>query len=299
MPSEICDANDRLGGIHVKKTIAVLLAAVTFTLTGCGAEQSSEESSKEKSYAEAEILVTLGDSISAGYGLENPETERYSALLTERLVKKDKNEWRDCNYAVSGDDSSDLLQRLDDGRAIRLPAADVIAICIGANNLLGPFGEYMQTVMDTKASSQDKKDAVKKLEQGMDDGLKTLEADLDSMYDWIRKRNTTDEAKLYLMNIYNPYADCKKEKVPNMDDNMADYAQKQVDRCNTVIEKFANAHSDIVLVDIAQAFAECKTVPIQGKKEDDDMVIADPHPDTKGHQIIADTLYDAIEANEK
>ena len=132
-----------------------LLSALLLTGCGAGNTPAAEESSApaETAVPSEKILVTLGDSISAGYGLESPETERYSALLKTMLEAHDGCTWQDCNYAVSGDDSTDLIERLNNGRAVRLPAADAIVLYIGANNLLGIYTGYLKDLADSNQST--------------------------------------------------------------------------------------------------------------------------------------------------
>ena len=87
---------------NLRKSIAIAFAAVL--LTGCGAEKNASESSETSSaIPEEKSLVTLGDSISYGYGLEDVTTERYSAILKDRLESRDNIKWNDYNYAVFGD----------------------------------------------------------------------------------------------------------------------------------------------------------------------------------------------------
>ena len=123
----------------------------TLLLTGCsaGASQDASESAAESSAAAVEkSLVTLGDSISFGYGLDDPSTERYSVLLKEKLDSRDKITWTDSNYAVSGDDSGDLIRKLNNGRALHAPSADTIILYIGANNLLGAYSDYIMDMAE-------------------------------------------------------------------------------------------------------------------------------------------------------
>lgn len=80
--------------------------------------------------------VALGDSIARGYGLDDPETQAYPALLRDRMQSYSEVEY--ANYAVDGQTSAGLLELLSSGGAPMLDGADVVTVCIGANNLLGP-----------------------------------------------------------------------------------------------------------------------------------------------------------------
>lgn len=77
-------------------------------------------------------VLTLGDSITAGYGL--PRSEAWPALLEKDLRAKFSNKqvkvW---NAGVSGNTSSDLLARLD-WALKQSPVWDAVVLCIGAND---------------------------------------------------------------------------------------------------------------------------------------------------------------------
>lgn len=283
----------------MKKTLFGCLISATLLLSGCGAESTQQTVTTTQAIPETKICVTLGDSISAGFGLDTPEEERYSTLLTAMLGEMDGNEWQDCNYAVSGDDSSDLLKRLNDGKAIRLPAADAIVVCIGANNLLHPFMNYLQTVMQETATDDMKKDALETLNSDAEKGLEQLAVDLDTMYEWIRERNTVDEATLYLMNVYDPFAQYHDETVPATDIPLNDFSAEKVNGLNQVLSDFAAKHDDIILVDLRTAFTSYDEILIQGQVDSENPLLIDPHPNKDGHQIIADTLFALMKEHSK
>jgi len=72
-------------------------------------------------------IVFLGDSITAGYGLENPAAEAYPALLSEKLGPG----WRVINAGISGDTTAGGLRRVD--WILRQPV-DVLVIALGGND---------------------------------------------------------------------------------------------------------------------------------------------------------------------
>lgn len=79
-------------------------------------------------------LLVLGDSISAGYGLTEP-AKRYGDLLASNL-KLENGTYT--NKAASGAKSSDLVTALA-GMEADVQAADLIAISIGGNDVIGAF----------------------------------------------------------------------------------------------------------------------------------------------------------------
>ena len=118
-------------------SLLCLLAACT---TGGPAEDSSAGSdslpAETSSAPPTRRYVALGDSIARGYGLDDPETQAYPALLRDRMQSYSEVEY--ANYAVDGQTSAGLLELLSNGGAPMLDGADVVTVCIGANNLLGP-----------------------------------------------------------------------------------------------------------------------------------------------------------------
>lgn len=73
-------------------------------------------------------LTFLGDSLTAGYGLD--PSEAYPALIGERIKAKGWD-WKVVNAGVSGDTTAGALRRLD--WLFRQPV-DVLFICLGAND---------------------------------------------------------------------------------------------------------------------------------------------------------------------
>lgn len=274
----------------VLQRIIQLAAACTLVLgcTACNASESSFFPTAETSKRDQKIMVTLGDSIAAGFRLEHPEQQRYSALLTNALTD-DTVIWKDYNYAVSGDTTQELLKRLKDGRAVRLPAADCITVCIGANYLLGPFSEFLSVYHKAEdVSSPVVADAFDTMLQEIDTGLVQLETDLQLIYDWIRERN--EDAPLVFLTVYHPYANQTTPlRIGEQSIVLADYGEQQIQRLNDVIRRFAN-QNHVSLAEIDVAFAQESTPPIFGAVSNASALSVDPHPNEKGQQIIADTL---------
>ena len=301
---------------------AIALSAML--LTGCASASSNPDESSAESAAipEEKSLVTLGDSISFGYGLEDPSTERYSALLKEKLDSRDDIVWNDYNYAVSGDKSGDLIRKLNNGRALHAPSADTIILYIGANNLLGAYSDYFMEVAAengvdiedfTSITDEDVEELQSKIEDEMQDpekvmqevqsridsNLVQLETDLETIYQWIRERNP--EADVYVLNIYNPYTEGIESEMMPTDVDFAEYAQSQIDRANAIISDLTEKHSELIAVDIASAFAACDPIPVIGdanaeEANGDEFEMYDPHPNAEGQRIIAEAVWAEMES---
>ncbi len=96
--------------------------------------------------AEPRTIVFLGDSITAGYGLENPGAEAYPALVSQKLG----DAWRVINAGISGDTTAGGLRRTD--WILRQPV-DVLVIALGGNDGLRGVApavtrENLQAIID-------------------------------------------------------------------------------------------------------------------------------------------------------
>ena len=79
---------------------------------------------------EPRTIVFLGDSITAGYGLENPAAEAYPALIQEKLSAAGLP-YRVVNAGLSGDTTAGGLRRLD---WLFRQRVDVLVIALGGND---------------------------------------------------------------------------------------------------------------------------------------------------------------------
>lgn len=99
--------------------------------------------------AEPHTVVFLGDSITAGYGLENPAAEAYPALIQAKISAAGRT-YRVVNAGVSGDTTAGGLRRLD---WIFRQRVDVLVIALGGNDGLrgvnpGVTRDNLQAIID-------------------------------------------------------------------------------------------------------------------------------------------------------
>ncbi|MBP6507011.1 MAG: arylesterase [Opitutaceae bacterium] len=78
----------------------------------------------------AKTIVFLGDSITAGYGLDNPVAEAYPALIQQNITAAGLA-WRVLNAGLSGDTTAGGLRRTD--WILRQPV-DLLVIALGGND---------------------------------------------------------------------------------------------------------------------------------------------------------------------
>lgn len=75
-------------------------------------------------------LVFFGDSLTAGYGLDNPAAEAYPALIQQK-VDAEHLPWRIVNAGLSGETTAGGLRRVD--WILRQPV-DIFVLALGAND---------------------------------------------------------------------------------------------------------------------------------------------------------------------
>src|SRR5690606_13488473 len=82
------------------------------------------------SASETKAIVCLGDSLTAGYGLPNPEAQAYPALLQEKIDATNLP-WRVINAGISGDTTSGGLRRINWVLRQRI---DILILALGGND---------------------------------------------------------------------------------------------------------------------------------------------------------------------
>jgi acyl-CoA thioesterase-1 len=80
--------------------------------------------------AETRTVVFVGDSITAGYGLESPAAEAYPALIQAKIDAAGLA-WRVVNAGISGDTTAGGLRRID---WILRQHVDLLVIALGGND---------------------------------------------------------------------------------------------------------------------------------------------------------------------
>lgn len=82
------------------------------------------------SAADPRTLVFFGDSLTAGYGLDDPATQAYPALVQEKIAAAGLP-WRVVNAGLSGETTSGGARRID--WILRQPV-DVFVLALGGND---------------------------------------------------------------------------------------------------------------------------------------------------------------------
>lgn len=107
----------------------VLLAAFTVTAT---ASAASTAATPAPTAAAGRTIVFFGDSLTAGYGLDDPADQSYPGLIGKKLAADPAlRDWRVVNAGLSGETSAGGLRRID--WTLRAPV-DIFVLALGAND---------------------------------------------------------------------------------------------------------------------------------------------------------------------
>lgn len=79
---------------------------------------------------ETKTILFLGDSITAGYGLDDPSTQAYPALIQQK-INAARLPWNTINAGVSGDTTASGLRRID---WLLRRNIDIIVLALGGND---------------------------------------------------------------------------------------------------------------------------------------------------------------------
>ncbi len=155
-------------------------------------------------------IIGLGDSIAAGYAVEG--TDMYASYTafdggevginemcyTNIIATQFSGSYDTVNvksYAQSGDKTSDLVAKFDNVNVANdIENANIITLCIGANNVLTVALDNMADYFAGFITIDD-------VETLLQDGLANFKTD----YDFIVPYLTQFGAQIYVMTVYDPY----------------------------------------------------------------------------------------------
>ncbi|MDD6644926.1 MAG: GDSL-type esterase/lipase family protein [Oscillospiraceae bacterium] len=247
----------------VKKLICALMCVTLMWLSSSIAYAETTE----------DELVVLGDSIAAGYGIENPE-DTYGYLVSS------ERDFMLSNYAVSGDTTTDLLQLIEKNRQVKnhLKTAETVVISIGGNDFLHLGYESSITELAEIISSGKDSKIIQNL-------LKTVKSNIRTIHESIRELNP--KAKIVLQTVYNPFLG-QSDKLTQLLNQLVElFRQDYIDIYNDEADTDAN----MVIADVEKCFRE-----YYEKTKNTSLVQSDfIHPSVKGHRMIADQVEIAMD----
>lgn len=249
-------------------------------------------------------FVALGDSIARGYGLSNPKDSSYPAIVCEAVRQNlDGTDISFTNYGIDGLKTSQMLKLLENGYD-KLDGADIVTVCIGANNVLLPFMIKIAQILpmtgtdingiDSPDVSETMADIFDKINNEirseafaaeMNAGIEQAKQDLPLIYAKIKER--APDAKVLVMTLYSPYHGVELS-LPYLEQSVVftDLSDHYVSSLNDVIKACVN-DAGFVLVDCYQAFQETDNMLNLGVSIIPPRFSIDPHPNLTGHICIA------------
>ena len=271
--------------------------------------------------------VVLGDSIARGYGLESPETMRFSSLMAEALGEVYESV-DISNYGVDGRTGVELLEFLKNDPPEEIKDCDCVIISIGGNNILQMLdatetafkalmeldpkavADYFKYSVATEGEGKDKFtyacDAISSVFGAVNavfesdtfnslitDAGKRLEEEIPQIIGEIRKLNPT--AKIYFQTVYNPYKGMNVAlKSVTEQLKLDDYGERSVASLNAPIEALAD-ELGYEIVPVWTEFEESgKDLVNAGISLLPFNISVDPHPNWQGHELIAKIYCDII-----
>ncbi|MBR1429656.1 GDSL-type esterase/lipase family protein [Ruminococcus sp.] len=210
----------------MKKIVsAVLAAAMSITaITASPAVYAADKAASPKS------MVVLGDSIAAG-GLRTGSVKyNYGDICGDYLGCKVSN------YAVSGYDTSDLVNEIEsftDTQKKAVSDADVVVISIGGNDMMHALSKYLLDFAGGKTSEKFLNDGYTKDDIPEKPSLTDLTQMLNirgegGLMDYMakgtfaQKREVTDEIGSAFANIYGSGGTFDSETIPNLEKAVED-----------------------------------------------------------------------------
>ncbi|WP_243459739.1 SGNH/GDSL hydrolase family protein [Metabacillus bambusae] len=205
-------------------------------------------------------ILSLGDSITFGYGLEEPTKNAYPYLIANGASEVE-------NISFPGWTSTELLAEITkEDSTSKLQQADVITLYIGANDLMKAVGlkeilHSQQPVMLTE-------------EIQVQVGLAT-QALAENLTETITHIRTNTNAPIFLYSLYNPFAANTQDAFAGSLHMMGEQITSIVN--NQVISQAASLPG-IYYLDAYSAFAGKQAAYVIPK---------DIHPTVAGHQSLA------------
>ena len=206
-------------------------------------------------------IIALGDSITHGTG--DHTKKGYIGWFKESYQAGTDHRLLLKNYGVPKYRTTNVLEQLDQSHVQRyILKADYLILYIGTNDFRKSMNYDFENINHERAN----------------DGKDQYSKNLDKILSEIR--NTQSEIPIFILGLYHPYT------------NFNNHQQlgSLIDEWNTTIQQVVNSYDHIHYI---------PTIDLLNSEPKEKLFSDDLHPNSKGHQLIANRLLEAILNAEK
>lgn len=260
--------------------IFALMLSTIICLGGCDifepAQKSNNPTTPQGPATTTVNYVSLGDSIPDGVSLDKYDdkdefgfVEGSYAYAYRAHLQENYDEVNAVSYAVSGQTSTQLLDNINSISGTELTpeeqsvkedivGADIITICIGANDILGPASAKL---LEFLASGTD-------IIDDLNAGLDTFSKNLPKIISKLEQLNPT--AKLVFSNVYNPYKEYM-DKDSDISINYGPYpvtsiSKDRIQLMGAITEEYVDSNAtNANVTDIAKGLNQIIAENVNGK----------------------------------
>ena len=264
------------------------LAAFASAVTAVSAISAMQASCADPVYPK---IVVLGDSISAGTGLD-PEELNYGHYLSE-MFDGDVT-----NYAVSGLTTDGMLTKLEQASVQKaVKEADLICLSIGSNDVLKPTMDYFATLRQEGERTMDMLTRIAQsssitfyigqLTSTLREPIAHAKENMPKIEKALRELNP--DAPIVAQTIYNPFEMSQAELSEKSDAAKSNYSD---------FISYVNGQESKIN-DSIKAMSSCKTADVYNAFKGSGWMYtnsdaADVHPNGLGHALISSLIAEQI-----
>ncbi len=265
--------------VRIKKALCSALAAAMFLFSPCAAFAENTEAPDFNVAVNAPPqIVFVGDSITAGYGLEgySPDNkltcDSFANILSRDFEKElpAQAEFSSWNEGRDGRTSAQLLELLQSGKLDdELKEADAVVVSIGGNDMLG----ILTSIIKSRKKPLDAIEKVLSIGADLDTALDGFEKNMPLIADELNSRT---DGQIFVQTLYDPLEDTGISM-------LNDLAAEKFERFNSIIAAASENGTKYKLCDVFTAF--------KGKaKELTKIEDYDIHPNAEGHKVLAQVI---------
>lgn len=285
----------------VKRIISSILACM-FGIMCCIIVFADSVEVVKKEISAPQKTLFIGDSIAAGFGLEgytgdgSDPPSSYASILSQKYKKELDGicSATVINAAVSGDTSSQLLEKLKSGELDKhIFGSDVVVISIGGNDIMQPALEFLsQDLQITNQQDLESYDTSKLANPSiiamLNNRIEAINQNLDAfsvnLSQIISDIKSKTSGTIIIQTVYNPLDSTKEYEV------ISKLIGEKLSKLNNIISdnsKYENGQVNYLVCDVFSAF--------KGKsKQYTNIDKYDIHPNAEGHKVISELVDELI-----